>query len=83
MIALFTSLMYIVARGRIVFEFSMEVPSLHFGYSPKHSPQDSGFNLSSSYSKHNCNRVSSDTTPSRGISREFGREGGGGGGWGF
>jgi hypothetical protein len=56
-IALFPSLMSIVARGGVMCEFYMEQSSIDFGYIfpliTKHSPQVSSLNLCSFYSKHN------------------------------
>jgi len=52
--------MSIVARGGLVFEFYMEQSTVDFGYISKYSPQVSGLNLCSCYSKHNCARPSSD-----------------------
>ena len=70
-IALFPSLMSVVARGGVVYGFYMEQSSVDFGYiSPlksKHSPQGSGLILCSCYSKHNCNCPSSDRS-SQGLS---------------
>ena len=72
-IALFSSLMSIVARGGVVYEFYMEQSSIDFGYilplKNKRSPQGSGLNFCSCYSKHNCTRPSSDPPSSQGISR--------------
>jgi len=79
-IALFASLMSIVARGDVVYEFYMEQSFIDFCYifplKSKHSPQGSGLNLCSCYSKHNCTRPSGDPSSSPGISM-----GAGGGGW--
>ena len=74
-IALFPSLMSIVARRVVVYEFYMEQSSIDFGYISKHSPQVSGLNLFSCYSNHNCARPSSDPPSSRIISRWEGRDG--------
>jgi len=78
-IALFPSLMSIVARRGVVYEFYMEQPSIDFGYISKYSPQVSGLNLCSYYSKQNCTRLSSDPPSSRIILRKGGGAGGGDG----
>ena len=57
--------MSILARGGLVFEFYMGKYSIDFGLYSKYSPQDSGLNLCSWYSKHNCTRPSSAPPPSR------------------
>ena len=48
-----------------MFVFYMGKYSIDFGYFSRHSPQSSGINLYSCYSKHNCTRPSSDPPPSR------------------
>jgi len=52
--------MFSVPRVCVVHEFYMEQFSIDFGYISKYSPQVSGLNLCSCYSKHNCTRPSSD-----------------------
>jgi len=70
--------MSIVARGGVVLEFYMEQASTDFVYifplKSIHSPQGSGLNLCSCYSKHSYTLPSSDPPPSQRISGGEGNE---------
>jgi len=70
-IALLPNVMTIVAKGGAVFEFYMEQSSVDFVYisslKNNHSPQWSGLNLCSCYSKQNCTWPSNDPPSLQGI----------------